>query len=207
VCQTCARINNKKFERAFFLKGRKVTIFTFLFSIMAPRRKNNASIAKTGSTSSKAEPLPDWVKNKSIAKPPPKHLQPQQQSKPQSVPNVTASNSTPIVNAPPRPPPLFPPGTKTPINLLNERIQKQYSSLGWLKPNLEARRLPQQNEDGERWTFVVTLIKTNKADQSNPFTVRFDARDPSGLEGSAVSLGSKEEAKHWGATYALFRVS
>ena len=62
------------------------------------------------------------------------------------------------------------------------------------------------DSEGERWTFVVTLTKTNKADQSNPYTIRLDARDPSSLEGSAVSLRSKEEAKHWGATYALFRL-
>jgi ATP-dependent RNA helicase DHX57 len=181
---------------------------------MAPRRKN-ASIKSTGSTSSKAEPLPDWVKNKSIAKPPPKHLQAQQQQQQQQQQTKTTSSNTPneVSNtAPPRPPPLFPPGTKTPINLLNERIQKQYSSLGWLRPGIEARRAPKQDKEEdnggqEKWTFVVTLMKTNKADQSNPFTVRLDARDPSGLEGSAVALGSKEEAKHWGATYALFRVS
>lgn len=167
---------------------------------MAPRRKN-ASIKSTGSTSSKAEPLPDWVKDKSIAKPLPKYTQVQQQQ---------SRSATSLEGASPRPPSLFPPNTKTPINLLNERIQKHYSAQGWLKPNIEARKAPRQEGSDaggeERWTFVVTLSKTNKADQSNPFIVRFEARDPSGLEGSAVALASKEEAKHWGATYALFRL-
>lgn len=177
---------------------------------MAPRRKN-ASIKSTGSTSSKAEPLPDWVKNKNIAKPPPKYIQAQQQQQQQQ---GRASPSLAAEAPPPRPPPLFPPGTKTPINILNERIQKHYSSQGWLKPNIEARKTSKQEQqeetnssEGEKWTFVVTLIKTNKADQNNPDTVRFDARDPSGLEGGCIALSSKEEAKHWGATYALFRVS
>jgi ATP-dependent RNA helicase DHX57 len=174
---------------------------------MAPRRKNE-SIKKSGTTSSKAEPLPDWVKDKSIAKPPPKYTQSQQLNR-----AATATSGVASETAPPRPPPLFPPNTKTPISLLNERIQKHYSSQGWLRPNIEARKAPRQEQngdadssEGEKWTFVVTLSKTNKADQNNPFTVRFDARDFTGLEGSAVALNSKEEAKHWGATYALFRL-
>lgn len=180
---------------------------------MAPRRKN-ASIKSTGSISSKAEPLPDWVKNKNIEKPPPKHLQLQQQQQQQKQPqtaNGTFTNGGSADTIPNRPPPLFPPGTKTPINLLNERIQKHHSSQGWLKPNLEARSVrragPEEGENGDRYTFMVTMIKINKADQSNPFTVRFDSRDPSGLEGSSIELASREEAKHYGATYALFRVS
>lgn len=179
---------------------------------MAPRRKN-ASIKSTGSTSSKAEPLPEWVKNKNIAKPPPKYIQAQQQQQ-QKQGRASPSLANVAEAPPPRPPPLFPPGTKTPINLLNERIQKHYSSQGWLKPNIDARKVPKQEQqtdtnllEGEKWTFVVTLVKTNKADQNNPDTVRFDGRDPRGFEGSSVALSSKEEAKHWGATYALFRVS
>ncbi|UZJ55185.1 hypothetical protein CBS101457_004505 [Exobasidium rhododendri] len=179
---------------------------------MAPRKKN-ASIKSTGSTSSKAEPLPDWVKNKSISKPPPKHLQAQQPEKSKAATSSSSSTAGPNASISPRPLPLFPPGTKTPISLLNERVQKHYSSFGWLRPSIDVRRATKTDQseqddagDGERWTFVVTLKKTNKADQSDPFTVRFDARDPSGHEGSTVALRSKEEAKHWGATYALFRL-
>ncbi|PWN33444.1 P-loop containing nucleoside triphosphate hydrolase protein [Meira miltonrushii] len=165
---------------------------------MAPRKKN-AAIKSTGSTSNKAEPLPDWVKNKSLAKPPPKFQQQQQKGQPTASSSAGEKGIT-ADNVPPRPPPLFPPGTKTPINLLNERIQKHHAPKGWLRPSIDARRAPRG------WTFVVTLTKTNKSDQSNPFIVRFDARDPSGHEGSTIVLDSKEKAKHWGATYALFRL-
>ncbi|MCO5585245.1 hypothetical protein L7F22_039178 [Adiantum nelumboides] len=191
---------------------------------MAPRKKN-ASIKSTGSTSSKSEPLPDWVKNKSLAKPPPKFQQ-QQKGQPIASSSSGGEKGTISDSVPTRPPPLFPPGTKTPINLLNERIQKHHAPKGWLKPSIDARRAPkgygkQSNEaeeneekhehtvgdqEEERWTFLVTLTKTNKSDQSNPFIVRFDARDPSGHEGSTIVLDSKEKAKHWGATYALFRL-
>lgn len=172
--------------------------------------------------------MPDWVKNKSLAKPPPKFQQQQQQQQkgqPIASSSATGEKGTIADNVPIRPPPLFPPGTKTPINLLNERIQKHHAPKGWLKPSIDAKRAPkgygrQTNEveeseeshahtednQEERWTFVVTLTKTNKSDQSNPFIVRFDARDLSGHEGSTIVLDSKEKAKHWGATYALFRL-
>lgn len=203
---------------------------------MAPRKKN-AAIKSTGSTSSKAEPLPDWVKNKSLAKPPPKYQQQQEQQQQQqqrraatpSQAGATASSTKDASSQqqqqqsvqPPRPPPLFPPGSKTPINLLNERIQKHHAPKGWLRPSIEARRAKPKEATGDgsmngdttsnggdegMWTFVVTLMKTNKSDQSSPFVVRFDARDFSGHEGSCIALDSKEKAKHWGATYALFRL-
>lgn len=182
---------------------------------MAPRKKN-ASIKNTGSTSSKAEPLPDWVKNKNIAKPPSKFQQIQSTNGPVSK-NGGALQADVSAS---RPPPLFPPGTKTPINLLNERIQKHHAPKGWLRPIIEAKKASPRKINGpegiedydhsnympELWTFVVILTKTNKSDQSNPFIVKFDARDPSGSEGSYIALDTKEKAKHWGATYALFRL-
>ncbi|PWN93631.1 P-loop containing nucleoside triphosphate hydrolase protein [Acaromyces ingoldii] len=213
---------------------------------MAPRKKN-ASIKSTGATSSKASPLPDWVKGKGEKPAAPtyytKAQQPQPPSKgkgkdkagvesPASGGAATATTATAASSAKPPQVMLFPPGTKTPLALLNERIQKHHQAAGWLRPQIDVRKLPRAksneqssdavkadnevekekagdeggDESEEKWTFVVTLTKTNKSDASHPFIVRMDARDPSGHEGSAVALPSKEHARHWGATYALFRL-
>ncbi|KAF8808063.1 P-loop containing nucleoside triphosphate hydrolase protein [Phlegmacium glaucopus] len=87
------------------------------------------------------------------------------------------------------PPPLFPPGSKYPLSLLNERCQKE----GWEKPVVDT-----QHRGSEGWSFAVTLSRHNKK-TSQRETVRLEPHPPY-LRPTAL------EAKHWGATYALYRV-
>jgi len=119
--------------------------------------------------SSKAAPLPDWVKGGGAKPPPP-----------------TGTNRDGTAQ-------LFPPRYKTPLNILYERIQKMP---GWLKPEVE----PIHRKDG--YTCAVTLRKENKQEKSNPFTVRMEPKEP----GARLTCESSLHAKHWGATYALFRL-
>ncbi|KAF4611691.1 hypothetical protein D9613_004209 [Agrocybe pediades] len=86
------------------------------------------------------------------------------------------------------PPPLFPPGSKYPLSLLHERCQK----LGWDKPVVDAR-----SHGNSGFSFVVTLSRYNKK-TSEKDTVRMEPHPPY-FRPSAV------EARHWGATYALYR--
>ena len=118
--------------------------------------------------SSKAAPLPDWVKG----------------GGPKPTPTHAKADGTPQ---------LFPKGVKTPLNLLYERLQK---IPGWEKPDVE----PRQHKQG--FSCVITLRKENKQDRSNPHTVVFEPREP----GARLTCASSLEAKHWGATYALFRL-
>lgn len=134
-----------------------------------PPRKKNAAIKSSGATSSKAAPLPDWVKGGGAKPPPP-----------------TGTNKDGTAQ-------LFPPRYKTPLNLMYERIQKLP---GWLKPEVE----PVQRKDG--YTCVVTLRKENKQDRSHPHTVRMEPKEP----GARLQCETSLHAKHWGATYVLFRL-
>lgn len=77
--------------------------------------------------------------------------------------------------------------------MLYERINKLP---GWEKPIVEPRR------HKEGYSCAVTLKKVNKKDASNPFTVTFEPKEP----GLRLECQSSLEAKHWGATYALFRI-
>ncbi|WFD27013.1 RNA helicase [Malassezia nana] len=135
---------------------------------MPPRRKN-AAIKSSGATSSKAAPLPDWVKGGGAKPPPP-----------------TGTNRDGTAQ-------LFPPRYKTPLNLLYERVQKLP---GWLKPEVE----PVQRKDG--YTCIVTLRKENKQDRSHPHTVRMEPKEA----GAQLQCETSLHAKHWGATYVLFRL-
>ncbi|PKI85085.1 RNA helicase [Malassezia vespertilionis] len=135
---------------------------------MAPRKKN-AAIKASGVTSSKAAPLPDWVKGGG--------------PKPVSATTTRADGTQE----------LFPPGSKTPLNLLYERVQKMP---GFARPDVHARR----TKDG--YTCVITIIKENKQDKSNPFTLRMEPLEP----GARLHCETALEAKHWGATYVLFRL-
>ncbi|KAF5366936.1 hypothetical protein D9757_010848 [Collybiopsis confluens] len=83
---------------------------------------------------------------------------------------------------------LFPPGSKYPASLLHERCQKN----GWEKPILDTRRQP----DG--YSFVVILSRTSKKDSSEKESVRLEPHPP-------YISPSSLEARHWGATYALYR--
>ncbi|KAF8167397.1 P-loop containing nucleoside triphosphate hydrolase protein [Crassisporium funariophilum] len=85
------------------------------------------------------------------------------------------------------PPPLFPPGSKFPLSLLNERCQKE----GWERPVVDTRRRP----DG--WSFVVTLSRHNKKTSQMDKVVM--EPHPPYCRPTAI------EARHWGATYALYR--
>ena len=134
-----------------------------------PPRKKNAAIKSSGATSSKAAPLPDWVKGGGAKPPPP-----------------TGTNKDGTAQ-------LFPPRYKTPLNLMYERIQKLP---GWLKPEVE----PVHRKDG--YTCVITLRKENKQDRSNPHTVRMEPKEP----GARLQCETSLHAKHWGATYVLFRL-
>ncbi|KAF7302730.1 Dead deah box [Mycena chlorophos] len=83
--------------------------------------------------------------------------------------------------------PLFPPGYKYPLSLLHEKCQKE----GWEKPNVDTRK----NANG--FSFVVTLSKINKKSGQKE-SVRFEPHPP-------YNMPSAIEARHWGATYALYR--
>ncbi|KAF9024145.1 P-loop containing nucleoside triphosphate hydrolase protein [Hymenopellis radicata] len=83
--------------------------------------------------------------------------------------------------------PLFPAGSKYPLSLLHERCQKN----GWEKPIVNTRR---KNAD---WTFKITLRRVNKKGEHEE--VDF-------VPHPEYVTSSEIEAKHWGATYALYRV-
>ncbi|KAK0198729.1 P-loop containing nucleoside triphosphate hydrolase protein [Armillaria mellea] len=82
---------------------------------------------------------------------------------------------------------LFPPGSKYPLSLLHERCQKN----GWEKPIVETRQV------GADWTFTVILSRINKK-SSGKESVRLTPHPP-------YLMSSALEARHWGATYALYR--
>ncbi|KAJ7293075.1 P-loop containing nucleoside triphosphate hydrolase protein [Mycena rebaudengoi] len=84
-------------------------------------------------------------------------------------------------------PPLFPPGSKYPLSLLHERCQKN----GWEKSIVDTRK------QSGGWSFVVTLSKINKKSGQKE-TVRMEPHPP-------YVCPSAIEARHWGATYALYR--
>ncbi|KAI0778819.1 P-loop containing nucleoside triphosphate hydrolase protein [Trametes elegans] len=104
-----------------------------------------------------------------------------------------AGNSSKSTNTPPpnattaEEKPLFPPGSKYPLSLLHERCQKN----GWEKPIVDTRR----QADG--YSFVVTLHRLNKK-TSERESVRLEPHPP-------YVVPSALEARHWGATYALYR--
>ncbi|OJA10313.1 hypothetical protein AZE42_05191 [Rhizopogon vesiculosus] len=83
--------------------------------------------------------------------------------------------------------PLFPPGSKYPLSLLHERCQKN----GWDKPTVETRK------HGNNWSFVVIISRLDKK-TSQTESVRFEPHPPY-LRPTVL------EARHWGATYALYR--
>lgn len=83
--------------------------------------------------------------------------------------------------------PLFPPGSKYPLSLLHERCQKS----GWDKPTVETRK------HGNDWSFVVIISRLDKK-TSQTESVRLEPHPPY-LRPTAL------EARHWGATYALYR--
>ncbi|KAI0041900.1 P-loop containing nucleoside triphosphate hydrolase protein [Auriscalpium vulgare] len=88
------------------------------------------------------------------------------------------------------PKPLFPPGSKYPLSLLQERCQKN----GWEKPIVDTRR------HGDGFSFVVTLSRLvhNKQTGQERQSVRLEPHPP-------YSSPTAIEARHWGATYALYR--
>lgn len=106
---------------------------------MAPRKKNPA-IQKSGVTSSKAAPLPDWVKGGG-PKPPPKYAKGASGA---SGAGAGAGTSTGAAGAgagqgsaqpqQQQQQHLWGPGVKTPLNILYERCQKLP---GWEKPSVE----------------------------------------------------------------------
>ncbi|EGO02407.1 hypothetical protein SERLA73DRAFT_120997 [Serpula lacrymans var. lacrymans S7.3] len=94
---------------------------------------------------------------------------------------------------------LFPPGSKFPLSLLNERCQKN----GWDKPKVVTvstmiflRLLIQKHRDGG-FSFAVTLSRVNKK-TSQTDSVYLEPHPP-------YVRPTELEARHWGATYALYR--
>lgn len=82
------------------------------------------------------------------------------------------------------PPPLFPPGSKYPSSLLQERCTKN----GWEKPIVDTPK----RDDG--WAFVVTLtriVRTKNGQERQ--SVRMEPHPP-------YICKSALEARHWGAT-------
>ncbi|KAI9508352.1 P-loop containing nucleoside triphosphate hydrolase protein [Russula earlei] len=106
------------------------------------------------------------------------------------------------------PPPLFPPGSKYPLSLLQERCTKN----GWEKPVVDTVQLlfpfsvgaesyshPFQPKRNEGWAFVVILtriVRTKNGQEHE--SVRMEPHPP-------YICQSALEARHWGATYALYR--
>ncbi|KIK99476.1 hypothetical protein PAXRUDRAFT_30490 [Paxillus rubicundulus Ve08.2h10] len=100
----------------------------------------------------------------------------------------SSQSSQPTVSGISKDKPLFPPGSKYPLSLLHERCQKN----GWEKPVIDARK------HGEDWTFVALLSRINKKTSAKE-TVRFEPYPP-------YTRATALEARHWGATYALYRI-
>ncbi|KXN88875.1 hypothetical protein AN958_06745 [Leucoagaricus sp. SymC.cos] len=84
--------------------------------------------------------------------------------------------------------PLFPLGFKYPLSLLHEQCRKE----GWEKPIVDTIH---RGEKG--YSFIVTLARLNKR-SSERETVRLSPLQP-------YYRPSALEARHWGATYALYR--
>ncbi|KZT55352.1 hypothetical protein CALCODRAFT_498692 [Calocera cornea HHB12733] len=84
------------------------------------------------------------------------------------------------------PPPLFPPGVKTPLALLYERCQKN----GWEKPFVD----PKQDKTGTFDCFI-TARKRNIRDSGRMDRVGCIRILRRRLHKTA------QDAKHWGATY------
>ncbi|KAG6830898.1 hypothetical protein H0H92_014049 [Tricholoma furcatifolium] len=101
--------------------------------------------------------------------------------------NSSKGDKTPPVPVPAEEKPLFPPGSKWPLSLLNERCQKE----GWERPVVDTHKHP------GGWSFVVYLSKINKKTNQKE-SIRFEPDQPH-LSPTAL------EARHWGATYALYR--
>ncbi|PIL31325.1 hypothetical protein GSI_06023 [Ganoderma sinense ZZ0214-1] len=97
------------------------------------------------------------------------------------------SKPPPSAPATPEEKPLFPPGSKYPLSLLHERCQKN----GWEKPIVDTRR------QGDGYSFSVMLSRANKK-SSERETVRLEPHPP-------YIMPSVLEARHWGATYAMYR--
>ncbi|KDQ63105.1 hypothetical protein JAAARDRAFT_119492 [Jaapia argillacea MUCL 33604] len=93
---------------------------------------------------------------------------------------------------------LFPPGYKYPLSLLSERCQKN----GWEKPHVdtvsrECRSSSPTQLQRDGYSFVVTLGRLNKK-TSEIDHVRLEPHPPK-------LMPTPLEARHWGATYALYR--
>ncbi|KAF4606324.1 hypothetical protein EYR38_000377 [Pleurotus pulmonarius] len=91
---------------------------------------------------------------------------------------------------PNKPPPLFPPGSKFPASLLSERC-----AIDARKKDGKSLKLTLKN-DG--YSFVVTLRRLNKKSDSGMDSVRLEPHPP-------YICPTALEARHWGATYALYR--
>lgn len=107
-----------------------------------------------------------------------------------SKPKVPNPNDIP--DGPPRPPPLFPVGYKTPVTLLNEKCQKA----GWERPSVESH--PNRGSQPTTFTSTVTLKKRRNKNAMDFDIVRLIPQPPIEQKDSAM-------ARHFGATYALFR--
>ncbi|TBU62530.1 P-loop containing nucleoside triphosphate hydrolase protein [Dichomitus squalens] len=102
--------------------------------------------------------------------------------------NSSKASKPPLIPAPAsEEKPLFPPGSKYPLSLLHERCQKN----GWEKPIVDTRRR------GDGYSFSVLLSRVNKKG-SEWESVRLEPHPP-------FAMPSALEARHWGATYALYR--
>ncbi|KAF8265784.1 P-loop containing nucleoside triphosphate hydrolase protein [Lactarius quietus] len=88
-----------------------------------------------------------------------------------------------------KPSPLFPSGSKYPLSLLQERCTKN----GWEKPTVDTPRR------GDGWAFVVTLTRILRTKNGEERQFARMEPHPSYICKSAL------EARHWGATYALYR--
>ncbi|KAG8784470.1 hypothetical protein FRB91_003631 [Serendipita sp. 411] len=103
------------------------------------------------------------------------------------VEDASGKGNATAVNASSASPSLFPPGSKTPLSLLHERCQKN----DWEKPEV------QTFQRGNTYSAAV-IVKRHNSRTSQTEVVRFEPRPP-------LEMKTPLEAKHWAATYALYR--
>ncbi|WVN86613.1 uncharacterized protein L203_101781 [Cryptococcus depauperatus CBS 7841] len=92
----------------------------------------------------------------------------------------------------PKLPPLFPPGYKSPVTMLNEKCQK----MGWERPTVESHA--NRGSNPQTFTGSVTLKKRVSKNVYNLDEVRMTPYPH-------LEIGTAAEARHYAAVYALFR--
>lgn len=93
-------------------------------------------------------------------------------------PSATKAKEELPTDGPPRPPPLFPPGYKPPLSMLNEKCQKA----GWEKPLVDTVRLSTVLEESHANRRAADELETESGQQSSDFYWLGDATEASQQE-------------------------